>query len=144
MSEKTLAIVTSELRLERYAVVAVRWIELCPEIVITYCDETLLRGLTARNIIGIVLTSSNAEAGDVTKRSSRGVAPNTLLENPIQTRGNSDRNSQWPNILLRYRLGLTKIRRVAFETLERGVAAGVQMFYSSNALAAVIRALVGA
>lgn len=144
MSEKSLPIVMSESRTERYVVVAIRWIELCPEIVITYCDGALLRALTARNIIGIALTSSQAEVANITKRSSRGADPKKLLENPINPRGDSDRNLQSLALAVRSRFGLTKILRVIFETLQRGVAAGTLMFFSSNIVAVLIRVLVGA
>ena len=143
MSEKSLAMVMSESRTERYAVVAIRWIELCPEIVITYCDGALLRALTARNIIAIALTSSKAEVADITEGSSRGADPNELLENPIHSPGDSDHNLQSAMLPVRYRFGLTKIPRIIFETLERGVAAGTLMFFSSNIVAVLIRSLAG-
>lgn len=144
MSEKSLPIVMSESRTERYVVVAIRWIELCPEIVITYCDGALLRALTARNIIGIALTSSQAVVANITTRSSRGADPKKLLENPINPRGDSDRKLQSLALAVRSRFGLTKILRIIFETLQRGVAAGTLMFFSSNIVAVLIRVLVGA
>jgi hypothetical protein len=127
----------------RYAVVELRWKETFPELVIAYCDEESLRKLIAApNIIGIVLSSRPAGVAGVQNGSSNGTDSKKLPEWQTSERQAGELQSQ--PYLLQLTVGLSEIRRITLESMQRAVVAGILMFYSSNILGATIRALVGA
>lgn len=138
------AIAMEKSRSGRFAVVALRWKKAFPELVIAYCNEESLRKLIAApNIIGIILSSVQAVVARVQDGTSSGADSKKLSEWQTSEHGAGDREPQSASMFLRPRVGLGEIRRIVFETVQRAVAAGILMFYSTSILAAAIRALVG-
>lgn len=145
MPETKLAIEVEKSQVERYAVVGLRWNEFIPELVIAYCKEESLCDLfAAPNIVAVALSSREAPEVGVTDGSSSDADSKKLLESLASISGDVDRGLQSRDFCLRLRVGLTGIRRIAFETAQRGVAAGILMFYSTNIVGAAIRAFIGA
>jgi hypothetical protein len=145
MPGNKLAIARNNSQGGRYAVLELRWKETFPELVIAYCDEESLRKLIAApNMIGIVFSSGQAGVAGVQDGSSNGTDSKKVPEWQTSEREAGDRELQSQPCLLQLRIGLGDIRRIAFESAQRAVAAGILMFYSTNILGAAIRALVGA
>lgn len=129
----------------RYAVVELRWRKGFPELVVAYCDEESLHKLIAApNMFGIVCSSRQAFVAGVQSGSSTVTDSKKHPEWQTSEHGAGDSEPQLQSPLPRPRVGLSEIRRMAFETLQRAVAAGILMFYSTNILGSAIRAIVGA
>jgi hypothetical protein len=147
MPDNKLIIAMEKSQSKRYAVVELRWKEALPELVIAYCDaESLRKLIAAPSIIGIVLSSRQAVVADVQNGSSSGIDSKKLPEWQTSEHGAVDCELQSPPSLMRPRVRLSEIRRIAVKTVQRAVEAGILMFlfYSANVLGAAIRALVGA
>lgn len=145
MSENKLAVVIERAQIARYALIELRWSEVFPELVIVHCDdESLRQRIAARNIVGIAFICRDATIGRILSGSSNACDSKELLDRPASRHGDGDRELQSPSLPPQHRVGLTTIRETAFATLQRGIAAGVLMFYSTSIVGAAIRALVGA
>ena len=136
MPDNKLAIAIEKSQSERYAVIELRWKETFPELVIACCDEESLHKLIAApNIIGIVLSSQAAAAG---------AQNDSLSDTDRKKLPKWQTSKQGASPVPPPSFGFSEIRRIAFETVRRAVAAGILMFYSTNVLGSAIRAIVGA
>ena len=144
MSKKKTAIVTGESQSERYAVIGVRWNEVCPELVIAYRNEDSLRELIAAPcIIGIGFGSREAAVAVVPNSSPRN-ADSKNTQEPTLRCEDDHRVPQSPRQRLRHSVGIKETRRIACVALQHAMAAGVLMFYSKSVMGAAFRAFVGA
>ena len=143
MSEKKV-IATGESRSERYALIEARWDGIFSEyFVVAYREEESLRELIAGpSIIEIGFSSREAAIAVMPNRSSRNADSRNIREKRTLRRGDDHCGHQSPRQRPGHRFGLSESRRVACAILQRAVATGVLLFYSSSVLGAAIRAFV--
>lgn len=144
MSERKPPIV-ARLQTDRLPLIALRWNKPSAELLIALCDGESLRELIAApNIVGIALVRREDAVAGILGNSSDAADSNEHLADPVCGNGNTGRELQSSSLVLRRGLSIGEIRRMAAATLQRGIAAGVLMFYSTSIIGTTIRVLVGA
>ena len=145
MSEKKTAIMTGESQSERHAMIAVRWDEVFPELVIEHCDKESLRQLIAApRVVGIGISSYEAAVAASSNRSSGNPDSIKTREKTVVAREDDGRVLQLAGQRPRQRVGLQDTRRLVYALLQHLIAAGVLIFYSKSVMGAALRACIGA